>query len=145
MKLSQLPTGRAADVLIQVASSASVIANDTELIGIIGNVMDFKGLNKQGAKAMILAKYSAFIARMLKSHSKELFSILAAINGTDVKTIEEQPVKVTFQQIAELRDDEDLIDFLSSFMPPEKKKQSAPSAPVPETSPREESSPQSPS
>ncbi len=107
--------------------------------------MDFNGMNKRGVKALILGKYSEFISGMLKNHRKELFSILAAINGTDVKTIEEQPVKVTFQQIAELRDDEDLIDFLSSFMPPEKKKQSAPSAPVPETSPREESSPQSPS
>ena len=137
MKLSELTTGRAADVLVEITALTSNITEDTQLMDIIGKVMDFQGLNKRGVQALMLGKYSAFIAGLLKNHREDLFGILAALNDTTREEIAARPIMETMRQIEEIRDDEDLVRFLSSFMRQGGSGSSAPSATVPDTSPHE--------
>lgn len=135
MKLSQLTTLQAKDVLIRVTALTSNITDDTELMDIIGKVMDFKGLNTRGVQALMLGKYSAFVSGLLKNHWEDLRGILAALNLKSAEEIEAQTITETMRQINDMRDDKELIDFLSSLTRREKTGQSAPSAPVPATSP----------
>lgn len=138
MKLSQLSTAQAKDVLIQVTALTSNITDDKELMDIIGKVMDFGGLNKRGVQAMMLGKYSAFVSGLLKRHWEDLRGILSALNAKSAEEIESQSIQETMRQINDLRDDKELIDFFSSLMRRGKSEQSAPSALVPEASPQEE-------
>lgn len=135
MKLSQIPTGQAKDVLIQVTALTSNITDDKELMDIIGKVMDFDGLNKRGVQAVMLGKYSAFVSGLLKRHWEDLRGILAALNAKSAEEIEAQPIHETMRQINELRDDKELFDFFSSLTRRGKTGQSAPSVTVPLVSP----------
>lgn len=141
MKLSQLPTVQAKDVLIQVAALTANITKDKELLDTIGNADNFKGIgdmNKRGVRAMLIGRWSEFTEGLLKRHWEDVRGILAAVNAKSPEDIETQSIAETMRQINELRDDKELTDFLFSFMEPEKTGQSAPSATAPGTSPQEE-------
>lgn len=134
MKLSQLTTVQAKDVLIQVSALTANIANDKELLDIIGNADNFKGIgdmNKRGVKAMLLGRWSAFIEGLLKRHWDDVRGILASVNAKSAEEIEAQTITDTIRQINEIRDDKELVDFFLSFTEREKTGQSAPSATAP--------------
>lgn len=141
MKLSQLPTVQAKDVLIQVSALTANITADKDLLDVIGNPEHYKGIgdmNKRGNMAINLGRWSEFVKGLLERHWQDVRGILAAVNAKSPEEIEAQTITETIAQINELRDDDVLMDFLSSFMEREKTAQSAPSATAPETSPQEE-------
>lgn len=139
MKLSQLSTVQAKDVLIQVSALTANITADKDLLDTIGNADNFKGIgdmNKRGVKAMLLGRWSAFVKGLLERHWEDVRGILAAVNAKSAKEIETQGITETMRQINEIRDDKELIDFFLSFMEQGKTAQSAPSATAPEVSPQ---------
>ena len=140
MKLSELSTGRAADVLLQVASMAGTITGDKELMGTIGQAIDIKekNLNQRGVLAEYIKQWCEFISILLENHRKNLFGILAVVNGVGVEDIEAQLITDTFRQLEEIRDDEVLVRFLSSFTRQGQNAQYAPSLTVLPASPQGE-------
>lgn len=135
MKISQLSTGQAKDVLIQVTALVSNITDDKPLMDIIGLVMDFDGMNSTGVKGKLLGKWSAFVSELLKSHWPDVRGILSALNNKSVEEVEAQSLLETMRQITDLRDDKELIDFLSSLTGRAKTAQSTPSVTAPTASP----------
>lgn len=135
MKISQLSTVQAKDVLIQLAALTANITEDEPLMNIIGQAMSFDGLNNTGVKGKLLGKWSAFVSELLKSHWPDVRGILSALNNKSVDEVEAQSLFETMRQINELRDDKELIDFLSSLTGRAKTAQSAPSVTAPTASP----------
>lgn len=141
MKLSQLPTVQAKDVLIQVAALTANITDDKPLLDVIGNADNFKGIgdmNARGVKAMLLGKWSAFVKGLLERHWEDVRGILAAVNAKSPEEIEAQTITETIRQINEIRDDKELVDFFLSFTGWGKTAQSALSAIAPAISPQRE-------
>lgn len=139
MKLSQLSTVQAKDVLIQVSALTANITNDAELMDIIGNPTRYKGIsemNSKGYNARLLGIWSAFVKGLLERHWDDVRGILAAVNAKSPEGIEAQGIAETLRQINEIRDDKELIDFFLSFTERGKTAQSAPSATAPEASPQ---------
>lgn len=128
MKISQLSTVQAKDVLIQLAALTANITEDEPLMNIIGQAMDFDGLNNTGVKGKILGKWSSFISELLHGHWEDIRGILAALNAKTAEEIEEQSMLETIRQLNEIRDDKELFDFFSLFTRREKTAQSSPSA-----------------
>ncbi len=141
MRLSNLKTGQALDVLVQIARITSNITSDPELIDPIGQAIDpdTLNLNNRGVRAKMIEQWSTFVWRLLEKHKIDFYDILATINGLDRAEIENQPVAATLEQVNEIINDEDLIRFFSSAVQRGKKGQSAPSvkAPVADTYPQE--------
>lgn len=141
MKLSQLPTVQAKDVLIQVAALTANITDDKPLLDVIGNADNFKGIgdmNARGVKAMLLGRWSAFVKGLLERHWEDVRGILAAVNAKSPEEIEAQTITETIRQINEIRDDKELVDFFLSFTERGRTAQSAPSAIAPAISPQGE-------
>lgn len=137
MKISKLSTVQAKDVLIQVAALTANITEDKPLMDIIGQAIDFDGLNKTGVKGRVLGQWSKFMSELLKNHWQDLRGILSALNAKSVEEIEAQSMLETIRQLNEMREDKELIDFLSSLTGLGATGQSAPSATAPEASPQE--------
>lgn len=134
MRLSDLTTGQAADVLLRITPSVANIAKDTKAVEAIGRPIDFENKNKRGVQLETIDRYASFVNILLADHRADLFNILAAVNLSTPETIENQKITDTFRQIQEIRDDEELVNFLASFAPAAKITPSEPSSPVPDTS-----------
>lgn len=141
MKLSDFTTGQAADALVQITPLIANIAGDENAVNALGRVADLSDMNNYGVRLVMAERYASFVTVLLKDHRADVFGILAALNLKSVAEIEAQKFTLTLREIREnIVEDEELMDFLASFMPMAKTLQSAPSAPVPDTSAQEESS-----
>lgn len=143
MKLSDLTTGQAADVLLQITPAVANIAKDQKAIDAIGRVADFDNMNKRGVQMVVTDRYASFVTVLLRDHRPDVFTILAAVNLSTPEAIESQKITETFRQINEIRDDKELVDFLASWLPQKQTTSAEPSANAPDTSAQEESSPPS--
>lgn len=137
MKLSELTTGQAADVLLQITPSIANIAKDQAAIEAIGRVADFDNMNRRGIQMVVADRYASFVTVLLKDHRRDVFNILAAVNLSTPEAIEAQKITETFRQINEIRDDQELVDFLTSWLPQGRTIPFAPSADAPDTSAQE--------
>lgn len=137
MKLSELTTGQAADVMIQITPLIANIAGDEKAVNAIGRAADVTELNVNGLRIVRAERWASFVNVLLADHRADVFGILAAVNMSTPKKIEAQKITETFKQIKELMEDEELVDFLASFVPSAKTAQSAPSANAPDTLPQE--------
>lgn len=120
MKISQLSTVQAKDVLIQLAALTANITEDEPLMNIIGQAMSFDGLNNTGVKGKILGRWSAFVSELLKRHWEDVRGILSALNDKSAEEIEKQSMLETIRQLNEIRDDKELLAFFSLFTRREK-------------------------
>lgn len=143
MKLSDLTTGQAADVLLQITPSIANIAKDQNAIDAVGRVADFDNMNRRGVQMVVADRYASFVTVLLRDHRQDVFNILAAVNLTTTEVLESQKITETFRQINEIRDDTELVDFLASWLPQNQTTSPKPSASAPDTSAQEESSPPS--
>lgn len=147
MKLSDLTTGQAADVMVQITPLIAKIAGDEKAVKAIGNVANIEPdtmLTRDGFRTLRVNRYASFVTVLLEDHRADVFGILAALNQRSVDAIEKQKFTETLRHIREdVVEDEDLWGFLASFMPSVKTGQSAPSSSAPNTSAQEESSPPS--
>lgn len=122
MKISELTTERAADVLCEVSIYALNILSDKELLASLR--MQLEGTDGDSTKAELIAVASEKIAELvpllLKKHKDDVFGIVAAVNGLTLKQVRQQKIIKTMTAIKEMAQDKDLIDFFRSCVSPEK-------------------------
>lgn len=120
MKLSELDTSRAADVLCEAGAYALNILTDEELAAELKVKIDRSDeLSRLELYVLGVQRISAILPIILKKHRDDVFGILAAVNGCSVKYIASQNIMVTMQQVKELAADKDMIDFFKSCAPEE--------------------------
>lgn len=122
MKISELTTERAADVLCEVSIYALNILSDKELLASLR--MQLEGTDGDRTKAEMIAiaseKVAELIPLLLKKHKDDVFGIVAAVNGLTLEQVRKQKIIKTMTAIKEMAQDKDLIDFFRSCVSPEK-------------------------
>lgn len=115
MKLSELSTGRAADVLCEITPYIANIAGDKLLLDTLKEKLG--GDNKSAAELYVYGakKLSAIIPIVLKDHRGDVFGILSVLNETEIESIAAQNVLLTVQQVREAVQDKALVDFFKSW------------------------------
>lgn len=122
MKISELTTERAADVLCEVSIYALNILSDKELLASLR--MQLEGTDGDRTKAELIAVASEKIAELvpllLKKHKDDVFGIVAAVNGLTLEQVRKQKIIATANAVREMAQDKDLIDFFRSCVSTEK-------------------------
>ena len=115
MKLSELTTDKALDVLCEITPYVSGIVTDEELAEELRHAVD---LPKDATRAALLAAGIDKIAKiapiLLKKRRADVLGILGGINGKNADEISKQPAMETIKQIRELFGDRELLDFFKS-------------------------------
>ena len=115
MKISELSTDKAADVLCEVSTYALNIVTDEELRDSLTAQIDAEKPQTAGERYAVGAqKISQWVPILLKKHRDDVFGILAAINGTTIAAIKKQNIIKTMLQVREAVKDKDLMDFFKS-------------------------------
>jgi hypothetical protein len=122
MKISELTTERAADVLCEVSIYALNILSDKELLASLR--MQLEGTDGERTKAELIAiaseKVAELVPLLLKKHKDDVFGIVAAVNGLTLEQVRQQKIIKTMNAIKEMAQDKDLIDFFKSCVSTEK-------------------------
>ena len=115
MKLSQLSTDRAMDLLCEIATPVTNIMTDEELIKELKSAVNFEKANTMAEKiALITGKFTKILPLILKKRKADLFSILASLNEKTIEEIGSQNVIKTMSQIKDIAKDKELLDFFKS-------------------------------
>ena len=117
MKLSELSTERATDVLCEIAPYFMNITTDEELVGELKAAVDFKDAETMSMAekiTVVTGKISKILPILLKKRKTDLFGILGALNEKTVEEIAKQNIIKTMSQIRDMSKDKDLLDFFKS-------------------------------
>lgn len=115
MKISELSTDKAADVLCEVSAYALNIVTDEELRDSLKAQIDAEKPQTAGERYAVGAqKISQWVPILLKKHRDDVFGILAVVNSTTVAEIKKQNIIKTMLQIKDVVKDKDLMDFFKS-------------------------------
>ena len=115
MKISQLSTDRAMDLLCEIATPVTNIMTDEELIKELKSAVDFEKANTMAEKiALFTGKLTKILPLILKKRKADLFSILASLNEKTIEEIGSQNVIKTMSQIKDIAKDKELLDFFKS-------------------------------
>lgn len=129
MKLSELSTDKALDVLCELTPYVGSIANDEEVVGTVGRVMESgQEMNRYGQVVLLLGRVGDFLPLLLKNHRADVYGILSVMNERPVAEIAAQKLTETVRQVRELFQDPELLTFFKSSAQREQTEQSAPSA-----------------
>lgn len=132
MKLSELSTDRALDVLCELTPYIANITNDEELVSTLGRKMDNSTeTNLYGQFALLAGRIGEITPMLLKAHRCDVYGILSILNEKPAAEIAAQPVTETLRQVREVFQDTELIRFFSSSVRREQTGSSAPSADSP--------------
>lgn len=116
MKLSELSTDRALDVLCEMTPFVSGILTDEELLAELRDAVD---LPQEATLAATLAiggeKLSRLTPIFLKKRRADIFGLLAALEGKTLGEIAGQPFLTTAAQLRDVLGDKELLDFFKSF------------------------------
>lgn len=127
MKLSELSTDKALDVLCELTPYISNIASDEAVVVAVGKVVDTGvDMNLFGKGLLLVERLGEIIPALLKGHRADVYGILSVMNERSVQDIASQPVMDTIRQVMDLFRDEDLISFFKSSA---RRAQTGPSAP----------------
>ena len=115
MKLSQMTTDKATDVLCIIAPYAINIMTDEDLIAELKKAVDFKDANTLAEKiALTVDKIAKILPIILKKRKSDLFGILGALNEKSIEEIGKQNIIRTMTQIRDISKDKELLDFFKS-------------------------------
>lgn len=115
MKLSELSTDRALDVLCELTPHVSNIASDEALVSAVGKVVKPKDeTNVYGAGLMLMERMGEIVPLLLKIHRPDVYGILSVLNEKTVAEIAAQPAGETIRQIKDVFRDSELLDFFKS-------------------------------
>lgn len=133
MKLSELTTDRALDVLCELTPSVSNIIEDDEVVNALSAAMPEKDADSEESNPFaygirFVGKIGSIIPVMLKKHRADVYHILSVLNEKSVEEIARQPIFETMRQAREAFQDSELLSFFKSYMQRERAEQSAPSA-----------------
>ena len=115
MKLSEMTTDRAMDVLFEITPCIANITADEELLAELRNAIDPKAV-KTKAELMVkgVEKITKLAPIVLKKRKADVFGILAALNEKTAEEIGKQNIIATMAQVREVVKDKDLMDFFKS-------------------------------
>lgn len=116
MKISELGTARAADVLCELTPYIENLSGDTTLVDELQQKISMKGKTITEISTYVGQKLTVLAPLLLKDHRADVFGILAVLQETDVETIGKQSLLTTMAQVRELIQDDDLIDFFQSWV-----------------------------
>lgn len=146
MKLSELSTDKALDVLCELAPYASSIMEDDEIVSALDGFMNRSAGEKEkmdtsGAEendsSMSEKGIRMFgglvknIPLLLKTHRHDVYGILSVLNEESAAEIADQPVGETVRQIKDAFRDNELLTFFKSSAQRERIEPSAPSVDSP--------------
>ena len=116
MKLSQLSTERATDVLCELTPYIANIVEDSELMESLRDAID---TGKVKTKAELIAigasKATRLVPIILKKRRSDVYGILSVLNEKSVEEIAKQNLLVTMRQIKDVSRDKELVDFFKSW------------------------------
>ena len=115
MKISELSTDRAADVLCEITPYIANMAGDKVLMDTLKEKIDSGGYSIAELYVFGAKKLSAIVPILLKNHRNDVFSILAVLNEVSVEDVAAQNIMVTMGQIKEIAQDKELLDFFKSW------------------------------
>lgn len=116
MKISDLSTDRALDVLCEILPNVNSICIDEELVEAVKKKISKKFSELSRAEILLIGaeKLTEIGLIALKKHRHDVLSILAAINGVEPEQVERQNIIKTMAMMRELTKDEELIAFFRS-------------------------------
>jgi hypothetical protein len=115
MRLSEISTERAADILCELTPYVSNIASDDELLGELRRAIDSKKvINKAEWIVLGVDKINKLVPIILKKRKNDVFGIIGVLNDKTVDEIAKQNFLATMRQIKEIIKDKELLDFFKS-------------------------------
>lgn len=120
MKLSQLSTDRALDVLCEITPYIVNITSDEKVIQPFVGLKDFKDMTKIALFIATIERYSVMLPVVLKTHREDVYGILSVVNEKTPEEIGAQSLIETMSQFKEVFQDEEFLTFFKSFMPQKK-------------------------
>lgn len=119
MKLSELSTDRALDVMCELTPYVSSIIEDDEILAALNNVMpapsdggDADRSRLDGIK--MIGGMVKITPLLLKTHRPDVYGILSVVYEKTVDEISAQPITDTIQQVRGVFQDSDLLSFFKS-------------------------------
>lgn len=117
MKLSEISTERAADVLCELTPLVDSIITDEDLMQSLSAVVNKEQTESMsvGQKMLLVSsKLGKIVPILMKKRRAEMFGILAVLNEKTPEQIASQNMLVTMMQVRDLVNDRELIDFFKS-------------------------------
>ena len=117
MKLSEISTERAADVLCELTPLVDSIITDEDLMQSLSAVVNREQTETMsvGQKLLLVSsKLGKIVPILMKKRRAEMFGILAVLNEKTPEQIALQNMLVTMKQVRDLANDRELIDFFKS-------------------------------
>lgn len=115
MKLSQMTTDKATDVLCEIAPYAMNIMTDEDLMSELKSAINFDEANTMAEKiAVSVGKISKILPILLKKRKNDIFGVLGALNDKSIEEIGKQNIIKTMSQIKDISKDKELLDFFKS-------------------------------
>lgn len=117
MKLSEISTERAADVLCELTPLVDGIITDEDLMQSLSAVVNKEQTETMsvGQKMLLVSsKLGKIVPILMKKRRAEMFGILAVLNEKTPEQISAQNMLVTMMQVRDLVSDRELIDFFRS-------------------------------
>lgn len=115
MKISELTTEQAADVLCELTPYIANITGDKALLDELGKKFDSKGKSVAELYTYAAKKCATLASALLKDHRTDVFGILAILNETTAESVAKQNILMTISQIRTVFKDKALLDFFRSF------------------------------
>ena len=115
MKISEISTDNAMDVLCELTPYVTNIVTDETLVAELKEAIDFKDANTMAEKIALTAeKITKIIPIILKNRKNDVFGIVGVLNNKTVDEIAKQNIIVTMKQIRDIAKDKELLDFFKS-------------------------------
>lgn len=150
MKLSELSTDRALDVLCELTPYVSNITEDEQVITALDSFMDQSanvkeneeeknerekneetGISVSAKGIKMFGELIKNIPLLLKTHRPDVYGILSVLNETPVEEIASKPFGEAVRMAKDVFSDNELLDFFKSSARQKKTEPSAPSASAP--------------
>lgn len=115
MKLSELSTDKALDVLCELTPHISNIASDEAVVSTVGKIVDTdKDINLYGKGLILAERLGEIVPVLLKTHRSDVYGILSVMNERTAAEIASQPIRETIRQVREMFRDPELVSFFKS-------------------------------
>lgn len=111
MKISQMTTDQAADVLVRIVDPVSNIVNDEEFIKVLEKLAE---ADSSAPIKFLADNLAPIVGIALKSHKADVFEIVAALNKKTTEEVAKQKITKTIKDVMDSWDGE-LVDFFGSL------------------------------
>lgn len=115
MKLSELSTDRAMDVLCEITPFVANISGDKALMDTLKSQLEGEKHSVAEVYAHLANKLSSSVLLILKDHRDDVFGLLAVLQETTPEAIASQNIVVTLSQIRDVVRDKEFVRFFGSW------------------------------